>query len=67
MRRVSFAILVTLISNIYCFFLNSVEPGTGIPRFMLLMWGHQKNTTEAKNRVNQGYLVVLKGRKIGQN
>ena len=31
----------------------------GIPRFTLL-----KNK-ESKNRINQGYLVVLKGRKIG--
>ena len=36
---------------------------TGIPLFTLLMWGHIKKP-ESKNRVNQGYLVVLKGRKI---
>ena len=38
---------------------------TGIPRFTLLMWGHIKDTRKAKTaRVNQGYLVVLKRRKI---
>ena len=34
-----------------------------IPRFTLLMWGHKKN--RGSNRVNRGYLVVLKGKKIG--
>ena len=38
---------------------------TGIPRFTLLMWGHIKKMAESESRVNQGYLVVLKGRKIG--
>ena len=37
---------------------------TGIPRFTLLMWRHKKKRG-SKNLVNQGYLVVLKGRKIG--
>ena len=31
--------------------------GTGIPRFRL--------GTQKKNRVNRGYLLVVKGRKIG--
>ena len=45
------------------------KQSTGISRFTLLMWGHTKKTAESKNRVNRGYLVVLKGRKIqiGQN
>ena len=34
--------------------------GTGIPRFMLLMWGTNKKTTEIKNRIHKGYSVVLK-------
>ena len=34
----------------------------GIPRFTLLMWKHNCGS---KNRVNRGYLLVLKGRKIG--
>ena len=33
---------------------------------MLLMLGHKTNT-ESDNRINQVYLVVLKGRKIGKN
>ena len=37
---------------------------TCILRFMLLMWG-QTNNRGSKNFVNQGYLVVQKGRKIG--
>ena len=37
---------------------------TGIPRFMLLMVG-QKKKRKSINLVNQGYLIVLKGRKIG--
>ena len=37
---------------------------TGIPRFMLLMVGQKKNRRSI-NLVNQGYLIVLKGRKIG--
>ena len=37
---------------------------TGIPQFILLMWGHTQKT-QTKNCVNRGYLVVLKGRKIG--
>ena len=36
---------------------------TGMPGFTLLIWGHIKNA-ESRNHVNQGYLVVLKGRKI---
>ena len=37
---------------------------TGIPRFTLLMVG-QKKKRRSINLVNQGYLIVLKGRKIG--
>ena len=39
---------------------------TGITRFTLLMWGQieKKTKTERENRISQGYLVVLKGRKI---
>ena len=36
-----------------------------IPRFTLLMWGHTQKKHGSKNCVNRGYLVVLKGRKIG--
>ena len=36
---------------------------TDIPRFTLLMWGLKKNS-ELKNYINQGYLAVLKERKI---
>ena len=39
---------------------------TGIPQSTLLMWGQEK-TCGSKNRVNRGYLVVLKGRKIEYN
>ena len=35
-----------------------------IPWFTLFMWGHKKNCQKWKPR-NQGYLAVLKGRKIG--
>ena len=45
----------------YIEYLTKASHHTGIPRFMLLMWGH----TKSKNRVNPGYLVVLNGRKIG--
>ena len=38
---------------------------TGIPWFMLLMWGSKRKNRGSKNRINRGYLVVLKGRKIG--
>ena len=44
---------------------KSQKQFTGIPRFTLLMWGHIKKPAESKNRVNRGYLVVLKGWKIG--
>ena len=37
---------------------------TGIPRFTLLMWGHTKKPWKQKP-INQGCLVVQKGRKIG--
>ena len=29
---------------------------TGIPRFMLLMWGHKSKNRGSKNRVNRGHL-----------
>ena len=35
-----------------------------IPQFMMLMWGRIKNV-ESKNCGNRGYLVAIKGRKIG--
>ena len=38
---------------------------TGIPRVTMLMWGHTKKNRGSKNRVNRGYLLVLKGRKTG--
>ena len=41
------------------------ESNTGIPRSTLLMWGSIQKTAESKNRINRGYSVVLKGRKIG--
>jgi len=44
--------------------LEIFDVSTGIPRFMLLMWGHIKKVKESENRINQYYLVVLKGRKI---
>ena len=37
---------------------------TGISRFPLIMCGQKKNC-KSKNRVNRGYLVVVKGRKVG--
>ena len=37
---------------------------TGIPRFTLLMWGHIKKNAESENRINRGYLVVLRGDRI---
>ena len=36
----------------------------GIPRFTLLMWGYIKKPTESENRLNQGYIISLKRRKI---
>ena len=52
--------------NIFCVWEDSKQKySTGIPRFTLLMWGLKKKNRRSKNRVNQGYLVVLKGRKIG--
>ena len=63
---------LTCSSNIVSFaqaLLSSEEfQTTGIPQFTLLLWGHIK-TAKSKNCVNQcpdqGYLVVLKGRKVG--
>ena len=40
--------------------LEIFDVSTGIPRFMLLMWGTNKKTTEIKNRIHKGYSVVLK-------
>ena len=49
----------------YYEFFREVNVDTGIPRFTLLMWGHIKKTAESKKCVNRGYLVVIKGNKIG--
>ena len=43
--------------------LEHIKLNTGIPLFMLLMWGHKKKNCGSKNRVNRGYLVVLKNYK----